>query len=200
MIRMHLKKEDLRTKRTRENIIRAFVSITNEKGLEKVTVQQIADRAMINRSTFYNHFLDKNDLYDHIFNSAMSTFSLLRDIRLFRGNIIHEEEIINALTLALENAREQREIFLLIFSTTTSTKLLDRLRAMLEDNISGVFFKLGIHRHSSIPSNLVLTILVSSFVGMMKWWLEDNQPVSARSLAENYVKIMKNNYQTLVKK
>lgn len=197
---MHLKKEDLRTKRTRENIIRAFVSITNEKGLEKVTVQQIADRAMINRSTFYNHFPDKNDLYDHIFNSAMSTFSLLRDIRLFRGNIIHEEEIINALTLALENAREQREIFLLIFSTTTSTKLLDRLRAMLEDNISGVFFKLGIHRHSSIPSNLVLTILVSSFVGMMKWWLEDNQPVSARSLAENYVKIMKNNYQTLVKK
>jgi len=56
------KAEDLRVRRTRKLLQRAFIELTIEKGFADVTVRDIAERAMVNRSTFYRHYLDKYDL------------------------------------------------------------------------------------------------------------------------------------------
>lgn len=61
------KKTDLRVQRTRKMIIEAFFKLVETKGYEAVTIQDIADEAMINRATFYAHFKDKQHLYDAIF-------------------------------------------------------------------------------------------------------------------------------------
>jgi AcrR family transcriptional regulator len=55
---------DLRVRRTRKLLKSALIELTIEKGFAAVTVQDIADRAMVNRATFYRHCLDKYDLLD----------------------------------------------------------------------------------------------------------------------------------------
>ncbi|HEX9012680.1 MAG TPA: TetR family transcriptional regulator [Anaerolineaceae bacterium] len=55
---------DPRVKRTRKLINQAFVDLMNEKGFQAITVQDIADRAEVNRATFYAHYEDKYDLLD----------------------------------------------------------------------------------------------------------------------------------------
>jgi len=52
-------KLDPRVKRTRNLILRAFEQLLAEKGFETISVQDITDRAEINRATFYKHFVDK---------------------------------------------------------------------------------------------------------------------------------------------
>lgn len=59
-----MKKVDLRVKRTHKMIIEAFIRLVEERGYDDLTVQEIADEAMINRATFYAHFKNKQDLYD----------------------------------------------------------------------------------------------------------------------------------------
>ena len=56
---------DPRVKRTRQLLLKAFEELLVEKSLETITVQDIADRATVNRATFYAHFEDKYDLLDH---------------------------------------------------------------------------------------------------------------------------------------
>lgn len=56
-------KVDLRVRRTRRLVVRAFMELLEEKGLQATTVSDIAERAMINRATFYAHFADKYDLF-----------------------------------------------------------------------------------------------------------------------------------------
>ena len=56
------KKEDLRVIRTKKLIFTAFINLIQEKDYNSITVQDISDRAMINRSTFYSHFKDKQDV------------------------------------------------------------------------------------------------------------------------------------------
>ena len=56
---------DPRVKRTRELIMRAFDELVAEKGHTGLTVQEIAERATINRATFYAHFADQYELFDH---------------------------------------------------------------------------------------------------------------------------------------
>jgi AcrR family transcriptional regulator len=60
------KKVDLRILRTRRSVIQAMTELVEEKGLHAVTISEIAERAMINRATFYAHFADKYDLFAYI--------------------------------------------------------------------------------------------------------------------------------------
>lgn len=56
---------DPRIKRTRSLIEQAFLELLGEKGFQTITVQDITNRAEINRATFYSHFPDKYALLDH---------------------------------------------------------------------------------------------------------------------------------------
>jgi len=58
-------KLDPRVKRTRHLITGAFDSLLAEKGFETISVQDITDKAEINRATFYAHFPDKYALLDY---------------------------------------------------------------------------------------------------------------------------------------
>ena len=96
------KKTDIRVIRTRQNIIQAFVDLANSEGIDAVTVQQIADWAMINRATFYAHFTDKEDLYEQVFRLAMAPFTPLRKRVLFRPGHIQADIVTRRLTDVLK--------------------------------------------------------------------------------------------------
>lgn len=57
-------KLDPRVKRTRSLILQAFSGLLAEKGFESITVQDVTDKAQVNRATFYAHFPDKYALLD----------------------------------------------------------------------------------------------------------------------------------------
>jgi len=59
------KKEDPRITRTRGLILESFQPLLAEKGFDALTVQDLTDKAQINRATFYAHFQDKYALLDH---------------------------------------------------------------------------------------------------------------------------------------
>ena len=47
---------DIRVKKTRRAIQKAFIALLREKPIEKITVKEIAERAEINKTTFYSHY------------------------------------------------------------------------------------------------------------------------------------------------
>lgn len=57
-------KTDLRTLRTRKSIVDSFIDLLEIQDFTSITISQIASEAMINRATFYRHFLDKYDLLE----------------------------------------------------------------------------------------------------------------------------------------
>ncbi|MCB9495306.1 MAG: TetR family transcriptional regulator [Fibrobacteria bacterium] len=54
--------EDRRIQRTRDSLRKAFMELLQERGWDQIRVQDICDRANVGRSTFYNHFVDKEGL------------------------------------------------------------------------------------------------------------------------------------------
>jgi AcrR family transcriptional regulator len=82
---------DPRVKRTRQMIEQAFTDQVREKGFKNLSVQDITERAGINRATFYAHFPDKFSLLDH---------AVRQD---FRQEI--EKRMLNACHFTPENLR-----------------------------------------------------------------------------------------------
>src|SRR4030081_746160 len=54
---------DPRVKRTRQLLQAALVELMAEKKFDAISVQDIAERATVNRPTFYDHFADKHELF-----------------------------------------------------------------------------------------------------------------------------------------
>ncbi len=55
---------DRRIGKTRRALTEALTDLILETGYERLTIQEIIDRADISRSTFYAHFTDKDHLLD----------------------------------------------------------------------------------------------------------------------------------------
>lgn len=84
-------KLDPRVKRTRNLIQRSFMELLVEKGFQAISVQDITERAEINRATFYAHFPDKYALLDHSIRES------------FRQEI--EQRMLNACHFSMDNLR-----------------------------------------------------------------------------------------------
>ena len=62
-----MNEQDLRVIKTKERIESALLELLKMKPLEKITVTELARMAMINKGTFYLHYLDIFDLYRQTF-------------------------------------------------------------------------------------------------------------------------------------
>ena len=51
-------KSDLRIRKTEQAIKNAFIELRAKKPLEKITVKELCELALINKSTFYSHYED----------------------------------------------------------------------------------------------------------------------------------------------
>ncbi len=52
-------------------IINALFTINKSKSLEHITIKDLLNETGLSRQTFYNHFLDKNDLIQYIYNNMI---------------------------------------------------------------------------------------------------------------------------------
>ena len=62
MMQESLGSQDRRIMRSKAALRTALIELINERGLENFSVNDLCQKAGLNRGTFYNHFKDKDDL------------------------------------------------------------------------------------------------------------------------------------------
>ena len=60
------KKQDRRTRYTRQTIKDTFLELLKQKSFTKITVTEICKNAEINRGTFYLHYYDIHDVANYV--------------------------------------------------------------------------------------------------------------------------------------
>ncbi|NRS48855.1 TetR/AcrR family transcriptional regulator [Brevibacillus sp. HB2.2] len=81
---------DPRVIRTRRLLQDAFASLIQEKDFESITVRDIAERATVNRATFYAHFVDKFEILEA---RLMESFMAIMNRRISGQEVLNEETI-----------------------------------------------------------------------------------------------------------
>lgn len=177
---------DRRQRKTREAIFKAFTELVSEKDFNSITVGEIIERADIGRATFYSHFETKDfllkefceELFCHIFdtereeNSHRHIFDCegadSAFLHLFRHIYKNDNNI-----LALLRSRNN-ELFLRYFRTSLGS---------LIDNQLHIFEALN---KKELPDSLRKNHIASTFVGTLKWWLENGIKESPEVITEYF--------------
>lgn len=194
------KKTDLRVKRTNKMIIEAFIKLVEKKGYEQVTIQDIAEEAMINRATFYAHYKDKPDLYETIFDYAVTAFSAILDpTELVKGNRIKLKQIEFVLTNIYLSIQKNRAFYLTIMDGSSNELLRKKIADILYDQYAHVFDRLKITENDiEVPMDFIIEYMTSIFIGTLHWWLTTSSDMTPDHLAKLVIKLVGNGHLTVL--
>ncbi|MBC7878379.1 MAG: TetR/AcrR family transcriptional regulator [Anaerolineales bacterium] len=158
---------DRRVERTRQLLQNALSELILEKEYEKVTVQDVIDRANVGRSTFYAHFEDKEQLLRSGFEPLRAQFED------FLSGAEFDMESPWALSLTMfQQVQKQKGGYI------TLTHIQKFLYGYLLDHLKSSLPK----RNKNIPPELLAHYVVSSFIALMTWWIDNDYPCSAEQM------------------
>jgi len=194
------KRTDLRVQRTRKMIIDAFLKLVATKGYNAVTIQDIADEAMINRATFYAHFKDKQDLYDSIFGFTLSVFTAIFDSQqLVNGNRIRIKRIEDLLTQIYITIQQNKAFFLTIMDNNFNQHLRQSLAEIIAEKYAAVFSRLKITENEiEVPLDFIIEYMTSIFTSTLHWWITSGTDMTPNHLACLVIKLVGNGHLTVL--
>lgn len=181
------KKQDPRVIRTRRDLIYGMCDLLKEKKFSKITIQDITDRALINRATFYSHFEDKYDLLD-----AMLNFTLkqkLDEREVTDGSVTPEN--IRRLTLVicefLIEFHEEQSPVQYGETPPIERQILQYLFAFLSSGVQ------SIHPDKSTADVENMAMMTSSVIlGATFHWSRGDQAIEKETLADQIVSFIFN--------
>ena len=166
--------EDLRVRRTRKMLQQAFLEGTTEKGFATLTVRDITERAMVNRSTFYRHYLDKYDLLEHYMNEMSAS------VEDQQGRAVpNPPEASSSLIDLLKHIQQFAGFYRVMLGMQGDPLFTQRFRHKIEKGVYSCFnqaFPELISQPDAPPLDLLLKVVTSAGCGAIIWWLEQEQP------------------------
>ena len=96
-------KVDRRVQKTKKAIYTALFGLMKEKPLDLISVTELAERANINRKTFYSHYATIPDVLDESMNETAYTLSVLIKELTPEYEILAPRYIMRFLSLLMED-------------------------------------------------------------------------------------------------
>ncbi len=172
---MEKKKPDRRIQRTQHALRKALVELILEKGYPKVTVQNIIDRANVGRSTFYAHFLDKDDLLVSGFHAW--AFDLSQNVG--DGQYSREDDHIIHSRDFFEHADHHRDLYRAMLDSGGGDLILEIGQEHIQRQIEQHLRELLGEQDLSIPLPFITHYLAGALLSLIKWWIQEEIPFDA---------------------
>ena len=168
---------DRRVGKTRKALKEALTDLILEKGYEGVTVQDIIDRADVGRSTFYAHFIDKDDLL----------MAILADLEMpgLDPSSWKPDDPAFGWTLALfRHFGSVKRLFKAVASSQSGSVARRETTQRLEKLAQAELSRLKVARTlDAFKLQTVVRFLVGTFIGFMDWWMrEENEHLPAEQV------------------
>jgi AcrR family transcriptional regulator len=171
------RRPDRRVGRTRKALKEALTDLILERGYEGVTVQDVIDRADVGRSTFYAHFVDKDDLL----------MAILADLEMpgLDTSTWKPDDPAFGWTLALfRHFGSGKRLFKAVASSQSGALARRETTRRLEILAQAELSRLrAAQRLDAFQLETVVRFLVGTFVGFMDWWMrEENEHLPAEQV------------------
>ena len=168
---------DRRIPKTQKAILEAFVELMAEKNFEQITINEIAERANVNRGTVYLHYTDKFDLLDQCIDIHM--------MQLF-DTCLDSDASRMPSKAAMLRVFEYLEQHAVVYMTLMNNKGVTSFRSRLMTTIlQGIDEQMDGHIPSlEINKEITVQFLASAAVGVVEWWMTNSMPCPAEDVVE----------------
>ncbi|MBO0960899.1 TetR/AcrR family transcriptional regulator [Neobacillus sp. MM2021_6] len=194
---MASQKTDPRVIRTRQLLQDSFTSLIREKDFNSITIGDIANRATVNRATFYAHFTDKYELLD---STITSEFRDNLKQRINCQSIFTQEIVSNILFVMCDYHKN--------LSTVCSSRY-ESLGSVIQNNVieelGNLIYHLlvNMHKQNSGMENqesikTISTMISWSIYGASYSWNRGGRKITSEEFVNNMMPIIMNGVSSIL--
>lgn len=183
---------DPRAIRARDQITLALVELTREKVYDDITVQDIAHRARVSRTTFYAHFQDRDSI----------PLRLVMVFGSYLGRQLRWDIRANQYRFPLESLLGHMLDIRSLYEALHRAGRMDHLLKVFRLNMAKGFEKWiestrrkastssGIGESECVPASLLAQHLACTIAQQLAWWMENHFPSEPRIADERFHRLI----------
>ena len=180
--------QDRRIKRTKMLLQNALVDLMLEKAVGKISVKELTQKADVNRSTFYLHYLDIYDMLEQMENEFVET------IQGFFHDFFTPLPTSMPLTLFVnisEWLEQDKEYYVKLLRGSASGYIFEELESRISDEFLTLLYLIFLDEES-LDLRTRVNVTVSGTVGVLRMWVMEGGNISLVELSETIDDILNN--------
>lgn len=168
-----MQKENRRTKMTKMLFRTALVELMQEKSFSKITVKEICDRADLNRTTFYKHYNDQEDILDEI------ESDLIERSIAYMKNVSREEGTVAMIEAYLHYVKENAVLFRVMFSGLGNDNRIFSYTSNVLQHLQSNLPDYG----TPVQEHYILSFIMNGSFRIILTWIDSDFDIPERELA-----------------
>lgn len=185
---------DRRIIKTKKAIRNAFAELLLEKKLSDITVTDVANKADVNRKTFYNYYGCVDDLIKEIEDEFIKIFEAdLKTIEVV-DNFQNPAVLFHRLVTLFET---DVQLYSVLLNTDVSQNFLHRIEILLKE-IAKEFF---LEKKPEHKDNIILTCeyCISGICAVFKYWFDSGLAMTVEEVSEKVNRLCIGSIQHLIR-
>ena len=173
------KKVDRRVIKTRRQLKKGLAALMKEKSVNQITVKELVEEVDINRSTFYLHFKDIQDLLREIEENMEAQIKrAIEEHPIVSGN----ENAFYFIEDMFRVLDEEREISKALIGPNGDMGFIHRIERIIKENSRGTLEKMFPGKKEDLI--YFYAFCLSGCLGLVKVWLNEGEEKSPEEMAQ----------------
>lgn len=173
------KKVDRRVIKTRKQLKKGLAALMKEKSVNQITVKELVEEVDINRSTFYLHFKDIQDLLREIEENMEAQIKrAIEEHPIVSGN----ENAFYFIEDMFRVLDEEREISKALIGPNGDMGFIHRIERIIKENSRGTLEKMFPGKKEDLK--YFYAFFLSGCLGLVKVWLNEGEEKSPEEMAQ----------------
>lgn len=166
---------DRRSNRTKQAIKQAFLTLTKEKPINKITIAELSQKADIGRGTFYTHYEDIYDLRSTIIEESICTLTDIFDQNYPKNQQYDFRIFVHTL---VNHVDQNKDVFHFFFNDFLNDELSAQLTQLLMKKIM-VDEQLD---ENNIKNKVEVLFSISGTISILAEWINGQLKVEKEEL------------------
>ena len=177
-------KSDRRSRRSRRLIVDALLALMLEKRFDRITVQEIIDRADVGRTTFYAQFRNK----EHVLESELERVFGLLHAQHLASTEEPADQLLPSLGL-FRHVQEQQPLYTALVRGLASDPHYLAVHRLLRDRAAEQLALAGGSRPLVVPPEIVANYLAGTLLTLVHWWLDHGSPYTPEQMEAFFLQL-----------
>ena len=180
-------KETRRTQMTKMLLKTALIELMQEKTFRQITIKELCERADLNRTTFYLHYNDQQDVLRDVENE------LIDKTKEFLDSLNPNSSIIDLIEAFLTYIQDNSIIFrTLLINNQDENFQMEFITSSLR-NIENILPEY----QNPVTNRYVLTFVLNGAIHIIIEWLESDFDLSKKEIAQLIFKLCDDIYKSI---
>ncbi|MDV7765845.1 TetR/AcrR family transcriptional regulator [Peribacillus sp. CSMR9] len=183
--------EDM-VQKTKKQIQHHFIALVEAEGFSHVSVKKIAERANINRGTFYLHYTDKYELMDHLqqelLNELQTRITAILPKEAFLA--LHQQQLYPPFVAIFQFISEHAHALRAILGDKGDPSFAKKIKLVFGE----VLLERLISQHPAAKDEAfrmyMHAFMTSAILGVIQEWLENCEEQTAEEMAKIHFQIL----------